>query len=114
MKMKFVPPEEAAVIFQEAQLLQEQGARVYACAVTVAHTKGSAFGFGGKRATGISRYNPSWIIEELERAGWRLESLDHVWMQSSENSSLSNAAIIDGLVAAHMLFRRGSEGSPVA
>lgn len=106
-RVKLVPADEAEPILRDAEVLRAEGVHVYACAVLIAHTSGGGAGTGGKWTTKISRFNPSWLIEQLERSGWRLENIDHVWMQTSQNNSITgNFGIIEGFVEAQMLFRR--------
>jgi hypothetical protein len=42
-------------------------------------------------------------IVRLDGLGWRLERMDHVWMQTEHNAALgTGAAAINGLTVAHM------------
>ena len=101
-----IPDDEGRPIFVAAQQARTAGRRIFTCSVTVGFTSGSGLGIGGKKTTRYDRWDPATLIEAIENLGWRLESLDHIWVQTEHNTAL-NMANLRGLIQAHMLFRAG-------
>lgn len=99
-----VPEEEGRPIYEAAQQARAAGRRVFTCTVTVGFTSGSGLGIGGKKTTRYDRWDPATLIEAIEGLGWRLDNLDHIWVQTEHNTAL-NMANLRGLIQAHMLFR---------
>lgn len=84
----------------------QSGRSLFTCSTLAAVTSGSGLGAGGRKTTGIDRWDLGPLIESIEALGWRLEHLEHVWAQTEHNASIGNAAHIRGVTIAHMLFRR--------
>ena len=61
---------------------------------------------GGRKTTGIDRWDLAPLIESIEALGWRLEHLEHVWAQTEHNAALGKAAHIRGVTIAHMSPRK--------
>lgn len=101
-----VPDDEGRPIYEAAQQARTAGRRIFTCCVTVGFTSGSGLGIGGKKTTRYDRWDPATLIEAIEGLGWRLESLDHIWVQTEHNTAL-NMANLRGLIQAHMFFRAG-------
>ena len=99
-----VPEGEGRPIYEAAQQSRTAGRRIFTCTVVVGFTSGSGLGIGGKKTTRYDRWDPPTLIEAIEGLGWRLESLDHIWVQTEHNTAL-NMANLRGLIQAHMFFR---------
>jgi len=103
-----VPVEEGRPIWEAAQQAVQSGRKLFTCSTLAAVTSGSAIGMGGRKTTGIDRWDLAPLIESIEALGWRLEHLEHVWAQTEHNAALGKAAHIRGVTIAHMLFRRAA------
>jgi hypothetical protein len=103
---KPIPIEEGQPIYEAALRARDAGRRIFTCAVTVAFSAGSGLNMGGKKTTKLQRWDASALIEAIEDLGWRLEHMDHVWLQTEQGDSIGGATKIKGLTLAHMQFRR--------
>jgi len=101
-----VPVDEGTTILTEARAAHEAGWPIFTTTVVVGFTSGSGLGIGGKKTTRTDRWEPAQLIAAVEASGWRLDHLDHVWIQTEQNNALGAAALIRGLIEARMLFRR--------
>lgn len=91
-----VPAEEGRPIYEAALRARDIGRRIFTCAVTVGFSSGSGMGFGGKKTSKTQRWDPSTLIEAIEDLGWRLENMDHVWIQTEQGDTLGGATRIKG------------------
>src|SRR3954466_12853210 len=103
-----VPAEEGRPIWEAAEQARQGGAHRFGASTLAAVTSGSALGMGGRKTTGIDRWDLGPLIESIEALGWRLDHLEHVWAQTEHNAALGKAAHIRGVTIAHMLFRRSA------
>ncbi|WP_299039858.1 hypothetical protein [uncultured Pseudokineococcus sp.] len=102
------PEVEASPLYESAWAARQAGRLVFTCSVTVGETSGVR----------TSRYKHSqwstgYLIEAIESQGWRLEHLDHVWVQTGfDDAGMGGGhARSQGKVNAQMLFRRTESGS---
>lgn len=104
-----VPDEDGRPLWEAARDAYADGRTVFTCAVTVSEATGSGVG-SGRKGTRLLDWSVAELVESIEALGWRLEHIDHVWVQTEHNTALG-ASLLRGITRAHVLFRRPTSPS---
>jgi hypothetical protein len=102
-------PEVGKPLYEAARHAYEKGSRLWTCMIVVASYLGAPVKIHN-RATATVRVSPDDLLNAIEGLGWRLEHLDHVYVQTTTtaNAGFAGMAIagVSGQVEAHYVFRR--------
>lgn len=95
-----LPEAEARALWEAAWAARQAGRSVFTCSAAAGESKASSVG-----ALTLRQWSLGYLIEAIESQGWRLENLDHVWIQTTNETGRAGDAN-RGAVTAQMLFRR--------
>ncbi len=97
------PAGEAAAIWQAAREARQRGEAWFACCFTVGRASYSQTLVQGARGD-ASYTTPAPLITGVENAGWRLFTVDHVFVQGAQGLG-AKGVMTNGVVQGHYLFR---------
>lgn len=96
----------ASETWHAAKAAREQGEALFACVLVESQSKGN-FGLGGTKGN-VRTISPAPIIQQVEALGWRLDKVDHVFVQTTGGHAGNGKVgtdFIGGVVQGHYLFR---------
>ena len=102
-------PEVGKPLFDAAAQAYENNKRLWTCTIVLASYYGAPIKFHN-RATSIVRVSPDDLLNGIERLGWRLEHVSHVYVQTTTGTNSGFAGIsvagVSGQLEGHYTFRR--------
>ncbi|GIG20046.1 hypothetical protein Cch01nite_07700 [Cellulomonas chitinilytica] len=113
---KVEPTQELAADVGQALLAAafqafQRGQRFWSCSVTVATFVGAPIK-ATHGPTSVTRVSTDTLLEAVEKVGWHVEDVDHVYVQTTTSTNTGFAGMsvagISGQIEAHYLFRRAT------
>jgi hypothetical protein len=107
--MRELPPEVGKPLYDAAARAHAERRPVWSCVVTVADFVGAPIK-ATHRPTSTDRVSTDELLAAVESLGWRLEHVNHVYVQTTTSTNAGFAGVsvagVSGHIEAHYLFRR--------
>lgn len=111
--MRELDPEVGKPLFDAASDAFAEGRSLWTCVVIVASFTGAMIKMTNAPST-TDRVSTDELLNAIEKVGWRLEHVNHVYVQTTTATNPGARGMsmsgVGGHIEAHYVFRRSSAG----